>query len=366
MDGSIIGAVIALVITVFSILFSIVVTLVALFVPMAVMGAGVWFFLQAQKQGPRAVALAPAGPLRVKRGACPGCGAPKVRRSTFAYVYCDFCGELYDFDFQACLADKRSRLPGPAYEGLVRGFQPELDRLRGLDDRAGYQAVQERIFKAYADACPAALSPRIGDPDYKARYAHHAAACQTAAEFDPEAKAAFAAQQQAVGLLTWDRSNPLSPRARPETFWPMIDAVFASQYAAQAAHTSAGVINQHPDHASPEVQLRIGLSLLVQGWLPFVSGEDGQKLIERADLKDEYVEVEPAPTHSGPCPCCGAPLEVVEGAKRVLCPACGHLAGVGNGTVRCHGCGAPATLPEGSSLFKCGSCEAELRLMRWS
>ena len=112
---------------------------------------------------------APAGGF-VKRCTCRFCGSPKVTPSKSAYVFCDYCGELIDFDFQAALADKRSKMPGPAYEALIRQMTGELERARSAGDRAAFQAVQERIFEGYVKHCPAAVSPRIGDPTYRARF----------------------------------------------------------------------------------------------------------------------------------------------------------------------------------------------------
>jgi len=53
--------------------------------------------------------------------------ATKAKRSPTAYVYCDFCGALTDFDFQLAISDKRSRLPGPEYERLRPVLGPQTE-----------------------------------------------------------------------------------------------------------------------------------------------------------------------------------------------------------------------------------------------
>ncbi len=51
----------------------------------------------------------------VKVGTCKACAAPRTTPSRSAYVHCDQCGQLTDWDFKAAMADKRSKAPGPAY-----------------------------------------------------------------------------------------------------------------------------------------------------------------------------------------------------------------------------------------------------------
>jgi Zn finger protein HypA/HybF involved in hydrogenase expression len=68
----------------------------------------------------------------VKRCRCTVCGAPKKLTSVTAYVYCDYCGSLADFDLhRAC---EGSTLPGPEYRSLVNGVQPQLKAARAAGD----------------------------------------------------------------------------------------------------------------------------------------------------------------------------------------------------------------------------------------
>src|SRR5437868_3347779 len=41
----------------------------------------------------------------VKRVNCSQCGAPKTLPSATAYLYCDYCGALMDYDFRIANAD---------------------------------------------------------------------------------------------------------------------------------------------------------------------------------------------------------------------------------------------------------------------
>src|SRR4051812_6052685 len=58
--------------------------------------------------------------MKIKLTRCHLCHATKVRLSPTAYVYCDYCGALTDFDFQLAISDKRSKLPGPEYERISK------------------------------------------------------------------------------------------------------------------------------------------------------------------------------------------------------------------------------------------------------
>ncbi len=188
---------------------------------------------------------------------------------------------------------------------------------------------------------------------------------QTAQDLDPTTAQTRAAQDAAVQGLVWDRSNPFTPKIQAGSFDGLLEVVTAHQVACCALLEREGLLARHPDHPDAELFQRIGLSALVQGWLPYLPSAHVPEVLAATGLQDEYDTVEPPDLKSGPCPSCGAPLEVADGATRVLCYSCGHLAGVGTGTLPCHGCGTPVTLPDTGALFACPSCEAELRLMRW-
>ena len=299
----------------------------------------------------------------VKRAQCRACASPKVQRSLSAYVYCDYCAELMDWDFQACLADKRSKLPGPTYEALLRRVQPKLDAAKAAGDLDTYRELQRQIFDGYAQACPAALSPRIGDPRYREAYVAFAADSAALGDFDPDCAAAFDAQQATVARLAWDRSNPLSPRVRSHTFWPMLEAVMHSSRLRCEIAEREGLIDSHPDRPPIDILVNNAVSAMVQGWMPYLSDEDKERLLDETGLRDHYQKVEPFDATEGGCPSCSAPITAVAGAKRVLCYQCGHMVGMGAGSLNCHGCAAPVEIPVDTRLFECPYCDAELRLM---
>ncbi|HEY7881916.1 MAG TPA: hypothetical protein VID31_13760, partial [Streptosporangiaceae bacterium] len=118
--------------------------------------------------------LAPPGPGFVKRCTCVTCGAPKQLPSATAYVYCDYCASLVDFDLrQACEGDT---LPGPEYVALVNSSQAASQAAVAAGDRDGYRAIQERIFSAYVANVPMAVSHRArNDRGYRQAYVRYMA-----------------------------------------------------------------------------------------------------------------------------------------------------------------------------------------------
>lgn len=300
----------------------------------------------------------------VKRCTCPACGAPKQLPSRSAYVFCDRCGQLMDWDFKAALADKRSRQPGPAYVQLVSAKQPALDAARTAGDVEAYTELQRAIYSAYVQACPAAVSPRIGDPAYREAFVEWSARSQAAQDLDPTCRHTFLEQQAATAGLVWDRSNPFQPRAEPASFQRLLEAVLIHQATVLAHLESTGLLAEHPDRPTAEVFGKIGRSAMVQGWVPYLPAADQPDLIERTGLQGDYAAIEPVDLTSGSCAGCASPLEVVPGAQRVVCLSCGRMASVGGGTLPCHGCGASVTVPPDEPRFSCPYCDVELLRMR--
>ena len=84
---------------------------------------------------------------------CPACGTPKTRPSATAYVYCDACGALADYDFRkAC--EQPMRLPGPVYRSLQERLAPKLAKAQAAGDRDAYRKIQLQLFDAWVTACP--------------------------------------------------------------------------------------------------------------------------------------------------------------------------------------------------------------------
>ncbi len=118
---------------------------------------------------------------------CPGCGAAKLRPSATAYVYCDFCGALADYDFKkAC--EQPKDLPGPVYEKLAATLKSQCEKAVVSNDRKKYLDTQLKLFEAWVEACPNAVPVRVKDAGFKRQYVAHMAECATACAFDDASK----------------------------------------------------------------------------------------------------------------------------------------------------------------------------------
>src|SRR6185437_11131733 len=142
----------------------------------------------------------------LKRVVCHECGATKAKRSATAFVYCDYCASLTDWDFQIAISDPRSKLPGPMYEAAVARVSGALAAALARGDRTQYLALQREIFAAYVEACPASVPPRCGDPTYRAAFIEYSAEGATRTAFNPRARANTEAMNAAVKKLKWEQT----------------------------------------------------------------------------------------------------------------------------------------------------------------
>jgi DNA-directed RNA polymerase subunit RPC12/RpoP len=300
----------------------------------------------------------------VKSTTCRHCGGRKVTRSRTAYVYCDYCGALADWDFQTAMASPASAPPGPKYEAIVRAMQPELDAAKAQGDRRRYAAAQAKIYDEYVTACPASVPPRVRDPAYRHAFVVHTALSMMEQAFDPRTSQATEAMTAATSRLAWDRSDPRAPKVRPDAFWPMWSAVRHMLDLAIDVNEQSGTLQHHPDKPPRDLVLRMGLSTFVQGWLPYLPAADGAKLLEESGLGGDYQIAPVVVSALRHCGGCGRDLPTASGARRIVCEACGRLVDVTGAEIGCHGCGAAISLPLGGNSFACPYCQREMSALR--
>lgn len=289
----------------------------------------------------------------VKQVSCPSCGAGKVQPSKTAWLYCDFCGTLIDWDFKAACRESRTP-PGPAYEALLSELKGELDAARERDDRASYHALQRRLFAAHFDASPGAWSPRLGDPEYREALLEYTAACYTEAAFDPECQRLEQAMSRAFAEMDW----PALFAGESRQFMRAVEAFIAHNE--RFLDVTVHLLPQHPDHMTRALGTAISASAFVQGWVPYLKDEDRDTLLRRLNLHGEYHQVRPVDTERRHCGGCGSPLDVPKGARRVICESCGRASDVSRAEIACMRCGTPLSAPHGAHTFSCPACSMEL------
>jgi hypothetical protein len=257
----------------------------------------------------------------VLRGNCPHCSAPRVRPSSHAFVYCDYCGELADYDF--VIACQAPRQPGPAYEALREQLEGKLLRARDLDDRDQYRELQLELLGTWLESTPQAAPVRTKLPEYRAQYIAWLAEAATTIAFDMEARRGERGMRRAVEKLTFAE---VEGRDRVSGFPALLEAM--SEFEARVDAISAEVYAMHPDHAPRELQRRIGFSQFAQAWLPFLGEDEATELLKRTMLDREYDPAGTIASTKWPCSQCGAAIELVDGAKRVCCDHCGRIVAV--------------------------------------
>ena len=303
-----------------------------------------------------------AAPVYIKRTTCRSCGGPKVTRPKTGYVYCDYCATLTDWDFQAAMSSPTSAPPGPQYEVLTAQLAPELAAALAAQDRPRYCRAQYTLYSLYVQLCPAAVPPRVGDPAYRAAFIDYTAKTTTEQDLDPQTAAHTAAMNQAVQALQWEMAGG-KMQCTSASFWPMWDTVVVKIQASIALNGRSGLLALHPDGAPAELLLRMGLSAMVQGWLPYLGPADSERLLAVSGMKGDYVAMTPPPTTLTQCGGCSGPLHVVQGARRVVCEACGRLNDMGQGSITCPSCGGHVPLGDGNATA-CPFCRVDFRAMR--
>ena len=139
----------------------------------------------------------------VKQVDCPRCGAPKRLPSKTAYLYCDHCGALMDYDFRLANSGTNAGLTNTVFHQLIAPVQGELDRARAAGDTGRYRDLLRGVYTEWLRQCPQAASPRVkSDGDFRDRMAAYCAESQLRKDFDP-------------GLATLEgRARTAAPRCR--------------------------------------------------------------------------------------------------------------------------------------------------------
>ncbi len=295
--------------------------------------------------------------IQVRNVRCPTCGAPKLTPARSAYVYCDFCGQLMDWDFARANAAKQA--PGPRYEAMLAALAPQLAAAHAAGDPHALAHLHRQIFDQHMTECPASYSPRLGDPAYRAALLERTVHAQVIRELDPACRAADQAVSAAVQALVWVQRG--GPRARPDTFWAMYEAIVAADTVTQAAVRARPSGVADPDDTPPELTARMRDSIVVQAWSRYLDDDVVPQLLARTGLRAEYDTVASPPLVACPCTHCGASREVPHGAVRTICEDCGWTVQLGTPAF-CGYCGARIVFPVGTEIVSCAHCKAEARL----
>jgi DNA-directed RNA polymerase subunit RPC12/RpoP len=304
-------------------------------------------------------ALAPPQPGFVKRCDCVVCGAPKKLPAGTAYVYCDYCASLMDYDLRsACNGDTA---PGPAYAATVNSTQAAARAAVAAGDRDRYRELQLAVFGAYVTHVPMAVSHRArNDEDYRCAYVAYMAEAAAARAFDPAAQALEAEMQRRVMGLSYSGNMMMSPTVAAETFWPVAETLERQIEVTRGLYRSAGLADLDPDRAEHLIG-KLAWSGFCQGWLGVLPAEAAGQLLERAGLKNDYVPVQADDGQPRHCGGCGSEFRALPGAQAVICEGCGRKIDVSAAEMPCARCGGHLTFPAGADRVACPFCQSEVQ-----
>lgn len=297
----------------------------------------------------------------IKRINCSQCGAPKSLPSPTAYIYCDYCGSLMDYDFRMANADTNAGLTNTVFHRIIATVQAALMQAKARGDREAYRQIYRQVFTQWLQECPMAASPRAKtDMEFRSQLIAYFAECAVVKDLDPQQDVMQAEMNQLVARLqripmpgnAWRAAGP---------FWEYA-ALFKKQMeTTYALLKDQGVLAMDPDRAPEGVPIRMEYSTFCQAWLPHLSPEDGERLLKFYGLSAEYDEMKPLQTDKRQCGACGGDIQALPGAKQVVCNSCGYTIDVASQAVPCQKCGALLSFPVSANHVLCPYCSTDTR-----
>ncbi|HUH04168.1 MAG TPA: hypothetical protein VML75_19355 [Kofleriaceae bacterium] len=321
-----------------------------------------YFQLRVQKGVSKRTGRAPReanavyGPGNLVRGRrCHHCGGLKVTRPSTAYVYCDYCATLFDYDPYVAVSDPTALDPDMVDRQLARVTAEPMRQAVAAGDRVEYGRIARWQTDVATEICPAAYSPRIRDPDYRRRFVDGVLVPWTVAtRFDPAAHAqgrrVGEAQQRALHKPTL--ANFLELLARSQQLWAIEAELLERE----------GVFAAHPDGLDRGHYLYVNASCFVRPWLAALFEPDQQQLLAAAGVTCEYIAMPKVDMCTRGCGGCGQELSIPVGSKRFVCESCGFVLDILNRAFPCAGCGGSVCLPDRATDAICAYCGAHWTL----
>ncbi len=291
----------------------------------------------------------------VKQVDCLTCGAPKQLPSKTAYIYCDHCGALTDYDFRMANFGSNAALTNQVFAYLVGPSQPAVDIAVATGDKDRYRALMTPVYAEWLRQCPQANSPRIADPDFFARQLHYQVECFLARDFDKsthQVGAQLAAATQALRRIPL----PNGDFYVSDGIWQVAALYKQQMELGYQLLKDNGIMALDPEGAPVAIWLRMEYTVFCQNWLPKMPKEDSERLLAFFGLNGNYSAVKITSTETRKCGSCGDELTTVPGAQQVICESCGRKLDIGGGQVPCQQCGAPLSFPVGTATLDCPYC----------
>jgi DNA-directed RNA polymerase subunit RPC12/RpoP len=296
----------------------------------------------------------------IKRSRCARCGAPKTRPSKTAYLYCDFCGALVDYDFRIANEGTNAGITNTIYSQIMAPYLGNAATAKARYDYEAYRQLMLYVFQEWITRCPNAVSPRAKtDAEFRDRMIRYCAEASVCKDLDPYQQQLDAQTQQLIASLERVPVEGGAWMVWGDAFWQV-----ATLWKQQIDHAyqkmeEVGVAAMDPDEPPPGVAVKMEYTTFCQAWLPHLSPADGQRLLDLYGLTGDYIEMPVQPTEQHACGHCGAELQTVVGARVVVCEDFGQRIEVNVAAVPCRHCGAPLNYPVGVQRLACPYCHSE-------
>jgi len=294
----------------------------------------------------------------VKQVDCTRCGAPKRLPSKTAYLYCDHCGSLIDYDFRLANFGTNAGLTNQVFLYLVAPVQAELERAIARNDKDRYRQLLRPVYAEWIRQVPQAVSPRAtSDEDFRRRTVGYFVECMVVREFSPQTHA-LGHQLEAATSAVRRIPQPDGSVLVDESIWPVAQLFKQQMDLGYRQLRETGVLDLEPEQTPLDVQLRMEYSVFCQNWLPKIPPADVDRFLAFFGIRNEYAKANVAGALTRKCGGCGDELMTVPGAQAVICESCGRKLDIAGGEVPCQNCGAPLSFPTGASAIECPYCRA--------
>ncbi|MGF1465324.1 MAG: hypothetical protein ACFCGT_04250 [Sandaracinaceae bacterium] len=285
---------------------------------------------------------------------CDSCGAPKVTTPRTAYVYCDYCGALFDYDFDLA-GEILHGLPfGEISAILRRGVIDEIRAAREAGDEETWRACWAWVFEHDMRLTPETWSPRILEPTYRDAMVRWSAETSLVVAKDERfARSQKRVEEAYIHAIGAPSADHLVAYAR---------ACIEDSETRVGAWSEWGLLEQHPDGDGPEVILRNDRKWMLRECLANADDDARARILELAGIDDRYDELPPVDLSRATCGPCGGPLLLAEGARRLLCEACGHVLDADAPRFACPSCGA-SVIAARRGRVSCRWCQARFDVL---
>jgi len=306
----------------------------------------------------------PGSMIRARK--CWKCGGFKSTVSPTAYIYCDFCGTLFDYDSRKEIEDPAAIDPEEVENTLAAVTNNQLKEAFEKNDPKEYSRIMTWRTELMIEICPQSYSPRVKDRDYKNRLINDllvpwSTVCRFDKEYMKESHRVnkkhdqtFNAIAEYMGTINSGENSESSKAIslKKKALDMTLELLTMSQEIWKIEVDlleKNGILAKHPDGLDRETFLYVNRSTFIRPWLSLLPGDAGRSLMKAAEVDDEYIEVPRLELEDRGCLNCGKKIKAPKNAKKTMCAWCGYMLNTENRNIQCTQCGGLLAIPSGKT-----------------